>query len=122
MGAGHRSTWVSILKGGGGLTPEGEPTGGTDFTLWTGCFARVLPNRGGEDLVARGVEVQTSITVSFEWYDVMDPKGDGSRIDEGMVLRLDDEAGWQYNIKAVHPDFQTHQTVRVEAVRVARPA
>lgn len=104
------------------MTPEGEPTGGTDYTLWTGCFVRVLANRGTEEIIARGEEVQTTITVWFEWFDVMNPKGDGVSIDENMVIRLEVPSGWLFNIKAVHPDFQTKRQVRVEAVRVSRPA
>lgn len=122
MSAGQRSVWVSILKADGGLTPEGEPKGGDDFKFWTGCFARILPNRGSEEVVARGEEIQTTITAWFEWYDVMDPKGDGVSIDENMVLKLEDFGNMLFNITAVHPDFQTKRNVRVEAVRASRPA
>lgn len=119
-GAGHKSQFVEIHKVGGGTTPEGQPDNST-FAKWTQCYARVLPVRGGEDVVARGTEVQTTIRAWFDYYDVMDPIGDGVNLNEGMVIQLEEPAGWLFNIIAVHPDYETKRTVQVDAVRASRP-
>jgi hypothetical protein len=116
MRAGQRTYFVDIL-----LRPVPNALGETDpnaaaQSVWTQAWANKRGIRGGEMTIARETSAQTIEEFRFDYADVMDPIGDGRRLDESMTLRGVDD-GQLYDLDGVYPDETARKEVRVLAIR-----
>jgi Phage head-tail joining protein len=112
--AGERTCWCEFLE-----PPAPSDLGEVDpnpqrWPVWSAAFGKKRGLRGGELILARESQAQLTEEFYFDYADVMDPIGDGKKLNERMVIRFDDEI---YDIDGVFAEEGKRREVRVMAIR-----
>ena len=122
MFAGRRPLRIKIQVRATGTDEYGQPT--TTFTDWRTVWGSLISKRGGELVNANEVQSQPTVSFAFEYLDVMTPDGSGRYLTADMVFRVLDRpefADMVFDIDALHPDYDTVKTVRVDAIGKRNP-
>lgn len=117
--SGERTCFCEFLE-----PPPSSPLGEVSpdpavWPKWHEAWGKKRGLRGGELVLARESQAQLTEEFYFEWSDVMDPIGDGKRLNSRMVIRYEDglEGGQLFDIDGVFEESTKRKEVRVMAIR-----